>query len=465
MLINRKKKEIDELYDKRSQYHVLFERNENLLVQIRMILKHVKKAILNKEGSLSEDSIVTALNDVMYIYFDWMSILSGLAYYHLKYKFGSEKTMEIVKEGISKVLGYDSQISLKDATKFISPEMKNVLNNEDVKSNIIDSMSSRSKINDPNQRKAIEDLQKLKLHFDVEYKTREGKVVELFIWQNWIKELPESIAFLTSLETLILGMNHLTTLPNSFTGFTSLKEIYLDGNNFTIFPPQLLELPSLETINLNGNNLTSIPESIHLIKNLRSFNLSHNHSLKKLPRSIVQLNYLETLDLTQCYDITVPEELSNKEGLSILGLDDLEVTETGNINIQLLIRDYGTPAVVYYEDEELRKKMINPQDIVIKDTQIKIKFTYPLSKEAILPYTSKGGFTRLDLFRCIYEGYKRIYDEEDLAVGDPGTYERVMNRKKSEGPYGIWGHYLGELWIEGISYNTSTKMVEMFIGS
>jgi len=80
-------------------------------------------------------------------------------------------------------------------------------------------------------------------------------------------------------------------------------------------------------------------------------------------------------------------------------------------------------------------------------------------------YENKGGFTRIDLFRCIYEGYKKIYDEEEQEVGDLGIYENLYNRKESDGKYGIWGHYLDDLFLEGVFYNLDLNLVTLFIGS
>jgi len=121
--------------------------------------------------------------------------------------------------------------------------------------------------------------------------------------------------------------------------------------------------------------------------------------------------------------------------------------------------------VMAYEEEDIKSKVLNPEEIVIRDEDISIVFTYPLSTKAIFSHHSAGGFSRMDLFRCIYEGYKKIYDTEVAEVADPGTGKRVLNRKRSFGSYGIWGHYLEELVIEGIQYNPKKKMVSMFIGS
>jgi tetratricopeptide (TPR) repeat protein len=117
-----------------------------------------------------------------------------------------------------------------------------------------------------------------------------------------------------------------------------------------------------------------------------------------------------------------------------------------------------------YEDIEVRNHVINPDELLITDEEISIGFSYPLTVKAKFEYENKSGFTRMDIFRCIYDGYKQIYDAEEKAAGDPGTYERLYNRKKSNGPYGIWGHYLEDLIIEGVSYDPKKKQVHLFIG-
>ena len=324
---------------------------------------------------------------------------------------------------------------------------------------------SHKQITDPLQKKAIDDLQEMKLHFDAEFKVKNGNIKELFFWQNWIDKLPESVANLKHLEKLTLGMNHLSSLPESFVKLAKLKELFLSGNNFETYPEVLLSLPNLEWLDLSGNKINSLPESISKQRSLKILDLSYNHKLKTLPESITSLEKLVFLDLTQCYDVIIPNSLKFMKQLDLRGFDDLRVDKQGNLTIELMIRVYGTPPVDYYQNEEMRKKVIDPDKLVINDEKIKIRFTYPLSSEQIFIYENKGGFTRLDVYRCIYEGYKKIYDEEEEAVGDPGIYGNVLNRKRSDGPYGIWGHYIGELWIEGITYNTQTKTIDMFIGS
>ncbi len=121
--------------------------------------------------------------------------------------------------------------------------------------------------------------------------------------------------------------------------------------------------------------------------------------------------------------------------------------------------------VVDWEKQDVLNAIIGPKKLLIREETVSIVFTYPLKNKASFEYTNKGGFTRLDLFRCIYEGYKKIYETEEKDAGDPGTYENLYNRKPSQGRYGIWGHYITDLRIEGIAYDPKTLLVELLIGS
>jgi len=138
----------------------------------------------------------------------------------------------------------------------------------------------------------------------------------------------------------------------------------------------------------------------------------------------------------------------------------------GNVKFWLYIApDSRVPYILDFEDKEVKENLINPNEVVIKDEKITMTITYPLSVEINHTLEKKGGFTRLDVFKSIYKAYKQIYEEEEKNAGDPGTYDKLYNRKKSEGKYGIWGHYLDDLVIESVSYNPKEKELYMFIGS
>jgi hypothetical protein len=121
-----------------------------------------------------------------------------------------------------------------------------------------------------------------------------------------------------------------------------------------------------------------------------------------------------------------------------------------DINTRRLEDNYTWCARVYeYPDAAKRNgvAVVNPRQKITEATTIKIVFDYPLTNPATFTFKNEKGFTRLDLFKAIYEGYKAIYDAEK----DPGTVNPVvLNRASSEGPYGIWGHYMDDLIVEGV---------------
>lgn len=138
--------------------------------------------------------------------------------------------------------------------------------------------------------------------------------------------------------------------------------------------------------------------------------------------------------------------------------------ERGLINIQLTQQQWS-PRVIGYSEPNVEKNLINPDELIIKEEIIKIEYSYPLSVKAVFEYKNKDGFSRMDLWRCIYNGYKKIYDEEEKVAEDPGTAPGLLNRALSSGPYGIWGHDIGELHIEKITYHQKNKLITLSIGS
>lgn len=107
--------------------------------------------------------------------------------------------------------------------------------------------------------------------------------------------------------------------------------------------------------------------------------------------------------------------------------------------------------------------------IIIPDTTISCKFTYPLSNEFIQTFINENGFTFHDIIQNICQTYKYIYEEEEKSL-TPTDYPLnhptlKYNRKETNGPFGISSHFLNDLYIEEITYDTDTKMIHMFIGS
>lgn len=283
---------------------------------------------------------------------------------------------------------------------------------------------------------------------------------QLSLYETNMKEFPDNILKLKNLRKLDLSWNSLETLPSSMKDLIHLKELNLSHNAFSNFPEAITELNTLERVYLSNNPLTCIPDAIGNLVSLQVLNLDNDSQIARLPESIVHLKNLEFLGLNRCYDTIIPEALKNKEKLAIVGNSDIEYKEDGSFNLKGF-----SLSVSDYPPEDKRSCLRNPDEIVITDEKIIIDFDYPLSVVVGFKYYNKGGFSRMDLWRCICEGYKKIYDEEELDVGDPGTVPNMLNRARSFGRYGIWGHDIDDLSIERIYYSAKTKRVNLFIGS
>lgn len=114
------------------------------------------------------------------------------------------------------------------------------------------------------------------------------------------------------------------------------------------------------------------------------------------------------------------------------------------------IKGLGSPSVNDYSDGGLRERVISPDELLIKDEKITITFEYPWLRPSIkFEYTSEGGFTRIQLFKYVFEGYQRIYDEHEVEIDGKS--------------YGIAGCHLSDLIIETITYDPERNNVFMAI--
>ncbi len=108
---------------------------------------------------------------------------------------------------------------------------------------------------------------------------------------------------------------------------------------------------------------------------------------------------------------------------------------------------YDTPISVPVHKFDI-ENLVDGDAIITKRKNIIINFNYPLTQAVNLIYSNNEGFTRKDIYKCIHEGYTQIYSMEE----DPGQVSKhCINRSQSAGPIGIWGHYIGDLVIEGVT--------------
>lgn len=71
---------------------------------------------------------------------------------------------------------------------------------------------------------------------------------------------------------------------------------------------------------------------------------------------------------------------------------------------------------------------------------------YPLSVKAAFPLkTGKNGMGLPRLLQEIGKAYREVYENDEK--------------------YGIWGHGIGDLWLEGINIDLEKKTVRLSVGS
>ncbi len=130
-----------------------------------------------------------------------------------------------------------------------------------------------------------------------------NQVKELDIRNKGLKVVLPCIEEFTALQSLYLGDNELTFLPESIGKLTNLKELYLHNNQITVLPESIGKLKSLEFICLSNNQLTTLPTSIGCLKNLKCLMIEKNQ-FTTLPES---MSKLELKDLYLEVDFPLPE--------------------------------------------------------------------------------------------------------------------------------------------------------------
>jgi len=85
------------------------------------------------------------------------------------------------------------------------------------------------------------------------------KLEHLWLRQNKITVLPDSIDEMALLKTLSVSSNRLNCLPGCISGMHTLENIYANGNQISAVADSLCSLPSLKELNLGNNSITVFP--------------------------------------------------------------------------------------------------------------------------------------------------------------------------------------------------------------
>ncbi|XP_054655212.1 leucine-rich repeat-containing protein 18 [Dunckerocampus dactyliophorus] len=104
----------------------------------------------------------------------------------------------------------------------------------------------------------------------------------LDLHSNKLESVPESIGQLVGLTYLNLCNNHLTSagLPSTLASLTKLKSLNLGLNKLDALLPTMVSLESLQELDLFDNLFTSLPEFVKALGNLTEVNIQRNPLLK-----------------------------------------------------------------------------------------------------------------------------------------------------------------------------------------
>ncbi|OLS20413.1 MAG: hypothetical protein HeimC3_40660 [Candidatus Heimdallarchaeota archaeon LC_3] len=161
------------------------------------------------------------------------------------------------------------------------------------------------------------------------------RIVELYLREKEIKQIPKEIGLLEKLIILDLGYNLITELPIQINNLASLKDLHIDNNLLDEKSLNITGLRSLEILDISCNNFNELPDIPIPNKIHRLICCSNN--IKELPIKSKKLINLSLLDF-RCNQIAdFPEEIFSLSNLQILayGFNNFEMTD-------LLIRRLNT---------------------------------------------------------------------------------------------------------------------------
>ena len=133
-------------------------------------------------------------------------------------------------------------------------------------------------------------------------------------------ELPDEIAQLDNLETLVYMNCAFTEFPKVLCKLKNLKTLNIFSKSLERFPDELGNLSSLTHFDMRGTQVQQLPDSIGNLSKLTSIELYANEYLKALPESIGNLTNLEKLEVRASDFEVLPSSIGNLNQLKSLGL-------------------------------------------------------------------------------------------------------------------------------------------------
>lgn len=96
-----------------------------------------------------------------------------------------------------------------------------------------------------------------------------------------------------------------------------------------------------------------------------------------------------------------------------------------------------------------------------------VEYDYPMTTSLRVSYHLTPDTTPDDILKLVAKEYQRIYAEEEASTKvTPGTHSVLQgNRNKTDGKYGIYGHVMGDLFVDGLTIDIENKNIDLCMGS
>ena len=150
-------------------------------------------------------------------------------------------------------------------------------------------------------------------------------VVNLDIYNNALKRLPDQVGELLSLECLDASANDLDALPSSLMNLAQLVSLNVAENNLTRLPDDIHRLASLRLLNISDNDVDALPARIGGLGALEELDISGN-KLTTLPEQIGRLHRLRALTASNNKLRGLADEMCQLRDLEELLLDDNRIS-------------------------------------------------------------------------------------------------------------------------------------------